>query len=77
MVAASQRQMIFNEIPTGYPEPGKTTKTVFGGEVDLDASLNGGILIKTLFLSIDPDMRSRMRESHIESYAPAFHLGKP
>jgi NADPH-dependent curcumin reductase CurA len=54
---------------TGYPEPGKTTITDSSEKIDLDAvALEGGALIKVLALSIDPYMRGRMREEHIQSY---------
>ena len=46
-----------------YPEPGKTT-IYDEPEIDFDtASLDGGVLIKTLVLSVDPYMRTAMRES--------------
>jgi len=39
--------------------------------------LNGGILIKTLDLSIDPYMRGRMRDPSKKSYSAPFELGQP
>jgi NADPH-dependent curcumin reductase CurA len=39
--------------------------------------LDGGFLVKTLELSIDPYMRGRMRDAKIQSYVPAFELGQP
>lgn len=46
--------------------------------IDLDhVILNGGILAKTLYLSVDPYMRGRMRDPKIPSYSPTFDLGKP
>ena len=37
--------------------------------IDVDAvDLNGGLLVKTLYLSIEPYMRNRMRDPKIESY---------
>ncbi|KAH7913966.1 alcohol dehydrogenase [Hygrophoropsis aurantiaca] len=69
---------IFNEIPTDYPIPGKTTLYDGSPTIDLDnVPLNGGFLLKTLVLSIDPYMRGRMRDASIPSYVPAFDLGKP
>ena len=53
----------------GYPEPGKTTVYDTTETIDLQTvALNGGILIKTLELSIDPYMRGRMRAPEIKSY---------
>lgn len=46
----------------GYPEPGKTTIYDDSQTIDVDnVPLNGGFLIKTLVLSIDPYLRGRMR----------------
>lgn len=54
---------------TGYPEPGKTVVYDDSESIDLNnVDLNGGFLVKTLYLSIDPYMRGRMRDPSIESY---------
>ena len=56
----------------GYPEPGKTTVYDTTETIDLQTVvLNGGILIKTLELSIDPYIRNRMRapEVNLKSYS--------
>ena len=46
-----------------YPEPGKTTVYDTTEKIDLQTVvLNGGVLIKTLELSIDPYLRSQLRE---------------
>ncbi|EPQ52506.1 NAD P-binding protein [Gloeophyllum trabeum ATCC 11539] len=69
---------LFNEVPTGYPVPGKTT--VYDGSQTIDPDtvpLNGGFLLKTLVLSIDPYMRGKMRDPKVESYSPPFLIGKP
>ncbi|KAF8888968.1 hypothetical protein CPB85DRAFT_1334043 [Mucidula mucida] len=71
-------QLIFKEIPIGFPEPGKTTTYETNATIDIEnVSLHGGILVKTLSVSIDPFMRGRMRDPKIPSYAPAYTLGKP
>jgi hypothetical protein len=56
---------------SGYPEPGKTTVYDTTEMIDLQTVvLNGGILIKTLELSIDPYIRDRMVPApEIESYS--------
>ncbi|KAK0462862.1 uncharacterized protein EV420DRAFT_1521346 [Desarmillaria tabescens] len=70
--------LLFNEIPEGYPEPGKTTIYDTTQTIDLEnVPLNGGILIKTLVLSVDPYLRGKMRDPAIESYSAAFHIGQP
>lgn len=54
---------------TGYPEPGKTVVYDTSETIDLEnAPLNGGILFKTLVLSVDPYFRGRMRDPSIKSY---------
>jgi len=70
--------VIFNEIPSGYPEPGKTVVYDATQTIDPDTvTLNGGFLMKSLVLSIDPWMRGRMRDPSIKSYSLPFILGKP
>jgi hypothetical protein len=70
-------RVIFNEPPTDFPVPGKTI--VYQTQsIDLNTvTLKGGILVKTLYLSVDPYFRGRLREPHIKSYIPAFQLGEP
>ncbi|KAF4581546.1 hypothetical protein EYR40_009831 [Pleurotus pulmonarius] len=69
---------LFNEIPVGYPIPGKTTIYDENQTIDLDTvPLNGGILVKALSFSIDPYMRGRMRPATVESYVSAFTIGEP
>jgi NADPH-dependent curcumin reductase CurA len=71
-------RVIFNEIPKGYPEPGKTTVYDDSPTIDLDnVKLNGGFLLKTLVLSIDPYLRGRMRPVEVKSYASAYKLNEP
>ncbi|TFY64903.1 hypothetical protein EVJ58_g2313 [Rhodofomes roseus] len=58
--------------------PGKATAYDDSQTIDLETvPLNGGFLVKTLVLSIDPYMRGRMREPHVKSYTPPFILGQP
>ena len=60
-----------------FPIPGKTVVYDTSQVIDLDTvNLDRGILIKTLYLSIDPYMRVRMREPDVKSYLPAFELGE-
>lgn len=77
MAPTQNGRLIFNEIPKDFPVPGKTT--VYKTEtIDLDTvALNGGLLVKTLYLSVDPYFRGRMRDASIKSYTPAFTLGEP
>ncbi|CCM07036.1 uncharacterized protein FIBRA_09355 [Fibroporia radiculosa] len=78
MAPLTNARVIFNEIPKSLPEPGKTTVYDASENIDLDKTLlEGGFLVKTLVLSIDPYMRGRMRDPNIESYMPAFEKGEP
>jgi NADPH-dependent curcumin reductase CurA len=62
LVHASYHCLLSFFYHSGYPEPGKTTVYDTTETIDLQtAVLNGGILIKTLKLSIDPYIRDRMR----------------
>ena len=54
----------------GYPEPGKTTVYDESETIDPDTvPLNGGFLVKTLVLSVDPYLRGKMRDPGVESYS--------
>ena len=54
---------------SGLPEPGKTTVLDESEKIDLEATpLDGGFLVKTLVLSIDPYLRGRMRHPSKASY---------
>ncbi|OCH96220.1 NAD-P-binding protein [Obba rivulosa] len=78
MAPVKNGRHLFNEVPAGYPEPGKTTVYDDSETIDLENTpLNGGLLVKTLILSIDPYMRGRMRDPSIASYAPPFYVGQP
>ena len=55
---------------SGYPVPGETTIYDTTETIDLQTVvLNGGILIKTLELSIDPYIRDRMRAPEAKIYS--------
>ncbi|KIJ62669.1 hypothetical protein HYDPIDRAFT_176457 [Hydnomerulius pinastri MD-312] len=78
MAPITNGRLLFNEIPTGYPVPGQTTVYDASQTIDLEnVPLNGGFLLKTLVLSIDPYLRGRMRDASKQSYSPAFQLGQP
>lgn len=78
MAPVKNGRLIFKEIPTGYPEPGKTTIYDESETIDLDSvPLKGGVLVKTLVVSIDPYLRGKMRDPSIQSYTPAFVKDKP
>lgn len=78
MAPVRNARVLFNEVPKGYPDPEKTLKYDVSSTIDLqNVSLNGGFLIKTLVLSMDPYLRGRMRDPSIKSYNVGFALGEP
>lgn len=78
MAPVRNARVNFNEVPTGYPEPGKTTVYDETPTIDIEnVALDGGFLLKTLVLSIDPYLRGRMRAPEKKSYSPPFTIGAP
>ncbi|KAF9523394.1 alcohol dehydrogenase [Crepidotus variabilis] len=78
MAPVTNGRVLFNSIPENFPVPGQTTVYDESETIDLeDVPLNGGVLIKTLDLSIDPYLRGKMRDPSIKSYSPPFEIGKP
>ena len=52
-----------------YPVEGKHMRYDDSQTIDIDnEQLHGGILVKILVVSLDPYMRSKMRDASIESY---------
>ncbi|KAJ7464191.1 alcohol dehydrogenase [Mycena latifolia] len=71
-------RVLFAAIPNDFPVPGETTVYDASQTINPETEpLNGGFLIKTLVISIDPGIRGRMRSPAIKSYAPAFTIGAP
>ncbi|KAF7378437.1 PKS-ER domain-containing protein [Mycena sanguinolenta] len=80
MAPIQNGRVLFNAVPEDYPVPGETTVYDTSETIDLEnVSLNGGILVKVLVLSIDPYMRGRLREpgGEILHRMPPFVLGQP
>ncbi|KAI0750203.1 NAD(P)-binding protein [Daedaleopsis nitida] len=78
MAPVNNGRVVFNEIPTGYPVPGKTTIYDESQSIDLENEpLHGGILVKVLILSIDPYLRHLMHPADPSSPLPMFEVGKP
>jgi NADPH-dependent curcumin reductase CurA len=57
--------------PKGWP----STETFVTATVDLPAIGDGQVLVKNLFMSVDPYMRGRMND--VKSYVPSFQVGQP
>lgn len=64
------RRIVLNSRPTGRPTAGNFRLE----RVDLPTPSDGQILLRTLYLSLDPYMRGRMNEG--PSYAPAVEVGE-
>ncbi|KAF4572409.1 hypothetical protein EYR36_006913 [Pleurotus pulmonarius] len=77
MTLTKNGRHIFKEVPNGYPVPGRTTVYDGSQSIDLDnVPLNGGFLIKTLDLAVDPYLRSMMDQVS-NSHVTPFQLGEP
>ncbi|KAJ8690068.1 hypothetical protein PTI98_012906 [Pleurotus ostreatus] len=77
MTLTKNGRHIFNEVPHGYPIPGRTTIYDGSQSIDLDnVPLNGGFLIRTLDLAVDPYLRSMMDQVS-NSHVTPFQLGEP
>jgi len=57
--------------PQGMPVPRNFTMA----SVEVGSPQEGEVLVRNLFMSVDPYMRGRMREG--KSYVPPFEIGKP
>lgn len=57
--------------PQGMPAPQNFTMA----SVEVGPPRDGELLVRNLFMSVDPYMRGRMREG--KSYVPPFEIGKP
>ncbi|KZT42581.1 alcohol dehydrogenase [Sistotremastrum suecicum HHB10207 ss-3] len=75
MAPVPNPRLYLNEVPTGLPVPGKTTRIDSSQTIDLETvPLNGGYLIKVLYLSADPYQRSKMKADPT-NYSGAYTIG--
>ena len=72
----SNKSLIFAKIPTHAPVPGEHLK-LENRDFDLTSfpPPQNGITAKTLYVSLDPFMRGRMRPSTTKSYSAAYTIG--
>ncbi|TCD60377.1 hypothetical protein EIP91_010258 [Steccherinum ochraceum] len=78
MAPVKNGRHLFKEIASGFPEPGKTTAYDETQTIDLEkVPLKGGMLVKILYISIDPYLRFRMRDPKEEKNFPLFKIGEP
>ena len=71
MSKMSSREIRLVSRPNGVP----TTANFTLARVELDPLQDQQVLVRNLFMSVDPYMRGRMNER--KSYVPPFELGKP
>lgn len=76
-MGAGNKAVIYQKVPSGIPVPGEhlTVETV--SYDDSAPAPEGGVLLQSLYASIDPYMRGRMRSPEVKSYSPAYETGKP
>ncbi|KAK9731306.1 hypothetical protein K7432_018579 [Basidiobolus ranarum] len=76
-MSSNNTQVIFKQVPEGMPVVGKdielVTKEFDANSVTLNEN---DVLLRNLYMSVDPYMRGRMRPAGTKSYAPAFTLGR-
>ncbi|KAJ7902785.1 hypothetical protein B0H14DRAFT_3103826 [Mycena olivaceomarginata] len=78
MAPIQNARILFGSIPKTFPIPGETTLYDTTQTIDLETEpLNGGFLVKTLVLSLDPFLRMRMRDPSVKSYLSPFQIGAP
>ncbi|CAI0394894.1 unnamed protein product [Linum tenue] len=75
-VTVSNKQVIFNNYVSGFPKESDMSIAVGEINLKLPESAAAGVLLKNLYLSCDPYMRPRMRNSS-GSYVGAFQPGSP
>ena len=69
--------IIYKSHPTGIPVKGEHL-VLETRQFDLNAAPpSGGVITKNIYVSYDPYLRSKLRDSSITSYTPAFSLGQP
>ena len=69
-MAKTYRRWVLAQRPTGMPD----ASTFRMEEVPIPEPGEGQVLVRNLYLSIDPYMRGRLRD--VESYAPSVKLGE-
>ena len=74
---ASNRAFVFQSVPSGLPIAGEHISVVPAAYDSDRACPEGGVFLKSLYASIDPYQRSRMRLAHIKSYQPPLEPGSP
>ncbi|KAK9667622.1 hypothetical protein K7432_017591 [Basidiobolus ranarum] len=76
-MTSNNTQIIFKHIPEDMPVLGKHIELVTK-EFDANSVIlnQNDVLLRNLYMSVDPYMRGRMRPAGTKSYIPAFTLGE-
>ncbi|KEY70379.1 hypothetical protein S7711_09353 [Stachybotrys chartarum IBT 7711] len=71
------RALVFKSVPTGLPVPGEhlvVEAAPYGPDAECPEN---GLLLQSLYSSIDPYQRARMRDAAEKGYSPPYTLGQP
>ena len=71
MTKITSREIRLASRPKGLPSPDNFSMA----SVELGAVADGQVLVRNLYMSVDPYMRGRMNEG--KSYVPPFEVGQP
>ncbi|KAF2839319.1 NAD(P)-binding protein [Patellaria atrata CBS 101060] len=71
------KALVLKAVPQGWPKAGEDLVIEDVGFDPEQEPEDGGITIKTYYVSFDPYQRGKMRDPNTKSYSPAFAIGKP
>jgi len=69
--AVQSREILLSSRPRGWPTSDDFTLAT----VDVPSPQDGQVLVRNLYMSVDPYMRGRMND--VKSYVPPFSIGQP
>ncbi|KAE8377823.1 hypothetical protein BDV26DRAFT_262780 [Aspergillus bertholletiae] len=74
---SQNKALVFKKVPQGYPVPGQDIVVEpVSADPNAPAPANG-VVLQSLYTSLDPYMRGRMRPAGTKSYSPAFTMDQP
>jgi NADPH-dependent curcumin reductase CurA len=71
MASVTSAEIQLASRPRGWPTPDNFTLA----RVEVPSPSDGQVLVRNLFMSVDPYMRGRMND--VKSYVPPFQIGQP
>jgi NADPH-dependent curcumin reductase CurA len=69
--------LIFLKPPTRLPVVGEHINVQDNGPFDLDQTVENGLVLETLYASLDPYLRGTLRDPSIKSYSASLPYGSP